>query len=173
MEPCYTAASRWVPDQALLNLASECLPPPLEFALTGDAVKAGNWKQAVQDLTATAGYTAFFPDASVPAKAYNDTEQRFAARLPSTTCVLAEPHAPRRCDAHLSHTWFAGPVAAAGKGAHNSFGATHGDGSDSSSSSSSDDDDVPSWKREQLKQQKAEAKQRELEAKQRRKVCGW
>lgn len=48
MEECFEKGMQWVPDRALLELASECLPPPLEYALDEEAVAGGTWKQAVR-----------------------------------------------------------------------------------------------------------------------------
>ena len=47
MEECYNKALNWVPDEALLSLASSCLAPPLDYALDPDAIARGDWKRAV------------------------------------------------------------------------------------------------------------------------------
>jgi hypothetical protein len=47
MEETYNNGLKWVPDQALLSLAGECLPPPLDFGIDPDAVASGDWKREV------------------------------------------------------------------------------------------------------------------------------
>lgn len=50
MEECYNRARVWVPDDQLLELASQCLPPPLDYTLDSTAIAEGRWKDAVSPI---------------------------------------------------------------------------------------------------------------------------